>query len=216
VIGASHVLSQEAASIEFAPITEGAQDLAFDPARNQILTCEITNRSGLIGLNLASGRPIFVSGPQRGTGPDFPQLIDAVAVDVAHDRAFVLGQLSDEILAVDLRDGDRTVVSDFFSSGIDFSSPRDMALDAGRARLVVADLSLDAVVAVDIATGARSLLSDATHGTGAALDQPERIVVVAGLDVALVITRSSDDLIGVNLANGTERNHCGDNQGGDS
>ena len=31
--GASQVLSQQAASIEFAPVPEGAQDLAFDPAR---------------------------------------------------------------------------------------------------------------------------------------------------------------------------------------
>ena len=91
--GASQVLSQEATSIEFAPVPEGAQDLDFDPARNQILACEITNRSGLIGLDLATGRPIFVSGPQRGAGPDFPDLIDAVTVDAAHDRAFVLGQL---------------------------------------------------------------------------------------------------------------------------
>jgi len=200
--GASHVLSQEAASIEFAPVPEGASDLAFDPARDQILACEITNRSGLIGLDLASGRPIFVSGPARGVGPGFPDLIEAVEVDAAHDRAFVLGNLSAEVLAVDLRDGDRTVVSDFTSAGVDFSSPRDVALDAGRLRLVVADLGLDAVVAVDIATGARSLLSDATHGSGPVLGNPERIVVVAGLDVALVITRDSDDLIGVNLANG--------------
>lgn len=200
--GTSQVLSQEATSIEFAPVPEGAQDLDFDPARNQLLTCEITNRSGLIGLDLASGRPIFVSGPQRGAGPGFPQLISAVAVDAAHDRAFVVGEIPDDVLAVNLRDGDRTVVSDFFSAGVDFSSPRDLALDAGRARLVVADLGLDAVVAVDIATGTRSILSDATHGTGPALGNPERIVVVAGLDVALVITRDSDDLIGVNLANG--------------
>ena len=93
-------------------------------------------------------------------------------------------------------------MSDFFSAGVDFSSPRDMALDAGRGRLVVADLGLDAVVAVDITTGTRTILSDATHGTGPALVDPERIVVVAGLDEALVITRGSDDLIGVNLADG--------------
>lgn len=200
--GASDLLSEATASIEFAPVPTGAIDLGYDPARDQILTCETQNLSGLTGLDLASGRPIFVSGPARGDGPDFDGEVRAVAVDAANDRAFVLTTFQDEVVSVRLRDGGRFIVSDFFSSGVDFQSPDDIALDASRARLVVTDDGLDAIVAVDVATGARSILSDATHGSGTALGNPQRLVVVEGVDVALVITRDADDLLSVNLANG--------------
>jgi DNA-binding beta-propeller fold protein YncE len=198
------VLSSAECTLEFAALFDSPGSLAFDPLRAQLVVADTNSASGLLGVDLATGRPTIVSGRSRGTGPVLDEDVRGVAADPPNDRAFVLADFVDEeIQIVELRTGDRRRLSGKGTgSGVAFGSLGDLDLDAAHGRLLAADRSLDAVLAVALANGARSVLSDATHGTGPTIDLPTRIVVDSVRGRAIVVANSSDDLISVDLATG--------------
>jgi len=92
----------------------------------------------------------------------------AIVVDSANDRALVIGNGLHVLLAVDLENGVRTILSDAMTpddvNPILF--PVAIALDGNRALVIDIrdpfETADNAVVAVDLASGTRTILSDAT------------------------------------------------------
>jgi len=119
----------------------------------------------LMRVDLASGDRSIVSGVGAGNGPSFTA-VQALVLDPSGSLAYVLDQGAGGgmVLAVDLNDGSRTIVSNaLIGTGPDMPGSVAMAIDPDGTHLFVADESLNAVLRVDIATGDRTIISDESN-----------------------------------------------------
>jgi hypothetical protein len=178
------------------------RDAALDSANNRALVVD-WQRDALVAVDLASGDRTDLSNAGSGTGAgivlDGPQ---AVALDVANNRALVVATIDSVLVAVDLATGDRTALSGGGAgAGPAFDNPRDVDVDAANNRALVADSGLDAVVAVDLTSGDRTVLSDAMTGTGDAFSVPESLSLDAANNRVLV-AELTGLLVGVDLTTG--------------
>ncbi len=116
----------------------------------------------LVALNATSGslRVIFARA--------FVPFTEPSSVVVDDDRALVLDEGRDDILAVDLTTGIRTPFSPPTAGANPYEDARDLVLDGGRLLL----LDADAVLSIDLGTEGRTVLSDASTGTGTGFDEP--------------------------------------------
>lgn len=174
-------------------------------AGNPSLLVLARSQRSVFNLDLITGVRTELSGPLVGSGAGFSDptkiILDATSNPA---RALVLDTGLKALLAVDLANGDRTIVS----SG--FSFPRDLTLDAANNRVLVTDvatnLTAQALLAVDLITSSRTVLSDAGTGTGANFILPTGVVLDSvsnpGTPRALVSDGQQAGLIAVNLVNG--------------
>ncbi|ACY14054.1 NHL repeat containing protein [Haliangium ochraceum] len=166
---------------------------------------------GVLSTDLATGRIIELSGPERGSGPDFAFLA-GIGFDAANNRAIALDDNRDEILGVAMDTGERSVISPAEASyGPLFDRPHSLAVDPEGAIAVVLDHSLAAVIAVDLSTGQRRELSGPGVGDGPAfldhqlvtMDMPRnRALVVDQRDAPDGDSEESFDIIAVDLDTG--------------
>ena len=117
---------------------------------------------GIIAVDLDDGATSILSGPDDGAGAAFSSSLQGgAAVDAANNRLLVTDDGNDNIVAVDLTTGDRTVLSD---NTIDpdpaIGSPFGIVVDAGSGVAYYLDSGLDAVVSVNLATGMRAIFSN--------------------------------------------------------
>jgi|GEM_PF-651303 len=171
----------------------------------------------VISINLASGDRTILSQSKRGDGNIDFSFPEAVVLDFETDeaspRALIIDGYAGALVAVNLSNGDRTVISNSEMEGVDLLHPNALALDAvsdtANPRAIVIDRSLKALLAVDLHTGSRSVISDINTGLGdinfhtpnaMVLDfitdplSPRALVVDSGFGV--------NALIAVNLSNG--------------
>ena len=143
------------------PFLNTARGIAYDAQRNRVLVVDQTT-GNVVAFNRTTGIGQMLSaGPTQGTTPGSG--FEEMVIDAANDRALILRQHvgADEIIAVNLATGARSVVS---PSGGDASPTRlyaahCMALDAANQRLYVGAGIVAAIIRIDLATGARSIVS---------------------------------------------------------
>ena len=174
--------------------------LAFNPSTDQLVLTDV-GYEGLTGLIPSLAFAQNLSGPGIGSGPALSDCT-GIAVDGASGTAYVVDAGTPAVIAVNLSEGTRTVLSDAaMGAGVLLSAPVDVALDATGARLLVTDDGLDAVVAVELATGDRAVLSDAVTGAGPALTSPAGVAIDEAGGVLQVVDRAGA-LLSVDLTTG--------------
>ncbi|HJL17464.1 MAG TPA: hypothetical protein RMH99_17475 [Sandaracinaceae bacterium LLY-WYZ-13_1] len=177
--------------------------VAWDPGAGRVLFPG-RGPDALVGYDVASGARAVVSGDGTGTGPAFGSPSAVVVEDgPAPARAFVIENLDDRLVEVDLATGDRTVVSgDGAGGGATWLTPTGGAWDAAGGRLLVTEGgSNDALLAVDATDGTRTVVSRDDVGRGPVFDSPAGVAVGAG-DVAFVAARQRPGVWAVDLTNG--------------
>ena len=185
-----------------------AVDLS-DGLRTVISGCDIINRCPVGHYKVGSGVPLI-------------QPTDAV-LDEAGNRLIVADAYLAALIAVDLSDGSRTVVSGCTSAdlcpadeqnvgdGITFLHPQAMDINSSATRIVVVDDALDALFAMDVATGDRAVASGCRLrsvclieeiGSGPSLDKPTAVVLDDDVDLAYVADAGLAAIVEVDLNNG--------------
>lgn len=156
--------------ISYAPVIAllSPTDVAIwgqDPRRALLVDDEL---DALVSIDLQDGTHRIVSGDHQGSGVRFKSPA-VVAADPAGKRAFVVDVEHDAVITIDLQTGDRSVLggaSDGEDGRLALVSPRDMAVDPERDRLLVIDAEHDALIAVDLRSGQRTtLLTSESAGT---------------------------------------------------
>lgn len=153
----------------------------------------------IIALDLSNGsRTLLSDGDDASQGPEFGS-IESITLDtsITPNQALVVDSVLDAVIAIDLNNGNRSVLSDaddttnqnlMVGSGPGLSNPRSITLDNSNPaspRALIPDGDLNALVAVDLATGNRSIVSDDNDetngnvvvGTGPGISFPSSIAV---------------------------------------
>jgi DNA-binding beta-propeller fold protein YncE len=116
----------------------------------------------------APGSIARVSGGGVGSGPALHSPV-TLALDPVGKRLFVAQNALEDVVAVDLATGDRSVVSSAsVGSGPSAGFAPALAYDASSDTLYAAAVSTAAVVAIAVSTGQRTLLSGGGAGSGPA------------------------------------------------
>ncbi len=187
------------------------------------------NPDELLIVDLVSGNRTVVSvrakptamppTPEVGSGPDLFGPIGLAVVDAT--LALVTNNASNELMSVDLTNGDRAVVSAFGvrGAGPDMLQPEGVTMDAANNRALVTDSLNNLLMAVGLTNGDRTVISNANAipgdpmaippeppspevGTGPDFDYPIGVVLDSANNRALVINNLSNTIIAVDLANG--------------
>jgi len=176
--------------------------LTVDAANNRALLVD-AGLDALLAVDLATGNRIVLSDDSEGIGTGQGMVGPGdVAYDAPNNRAFVADQQLDAVLAIDLNNGNRTIVSDATTgTGPALANPRDLVFDAPNNRLLLADGTLDAILAVDVASGDRVVLSDPNTGTGTVLGTPENIALDSANNRVLVSDQTRGVFV-IDLATG--------------
>ena len=185
-----------------------AVDLS-DGSRTVVSGCDIINRCPVGHYKVGSGVPLI-------------QPTDAV-LDEGANRLIVADAYLAALIAVDLSDGTRTVVSGCTSAdscpadeqnvgdGITFLHPQAMDINSSTTRIVVVDDTLDALFAVDVVTGDRAVASGCRLrsvclieeiGIGPSFDKPTAVVLDDDVDLAYVADAGLAAIVEVDLNNG--------------
>jgi len=126
-----------------------------------------------------------------------------LVLDLVENRAYVVDDGLDALVAIDLETGNSSIISDATTgSGISFRSPWGLELDPGGKRAFVADVGLNALVVVDLTNGNRSIISDATTGIGILFSQVSSVALDLEGNRAFVIDLISKAIFSVNLLTG--------------
>jgi hypothetical protein len=173
--------------------------LAMDEANDRVL---IANDGSLYAVDLKTGTRSVLSSSTKGTGVAL-SWVTSVALDAAHNRAFVAERLTRAIVEIDLATGTRSVLSSSsVGSGVALSSPETLIYDSAATRLLIADQGLEALIAVNVTTGARTVVSDSEHGSGPKFSIFWGLVLMADGQHALTVQTSQQALIKVDLSTG--------------
>lgn len=174
--------------------------IAMDGARDRAIVVDRSSSSpGLVAVDMSTGARAIVSDATTGTGPELGRIL-AMTVDESNDRVFISQYTasigSTHILAVDLTSGQRTLVA------VELGQLDAINHDPANGRLVLLKRGSRSIVSLDIATGATTTISDATIGTGLALDAPRDMVRDAAHNRALVVDRDLRRILAVDMATG--------------
>lgn len=185
--------------------------LALDLARDRaiVITLDAAGTAGqLMTVSLTSGDRVVLSGGGAGSGPLLESVADVV-VDPALGRAIVAdshvvaGNRVGRLIAVDLDDGARTIVTDEANgSGPAILSFTSITRDPARNRILGLDPFQNLVLAVDLATGDRTIVSGDTVGSGPPLDASHLTDDPAGDRIITVSNDRPFQLHAIDLASG--------------
>jgi hypothetical protein len=174
------------------PITYG-NHLTFDKANNRILVTNfeyVDGISAVIAVDLLTGVRTILSGPDTPNTENAFLRPTGIVVDADADRnrALVLDQ-GRKIIAVDLADGTRTLLSDGETPDDQqpiLSAPANITLDPNDPNIAyIVDEDVPNVQKIDLASGKRTLVSDNSH-EGIAFVAPNSILVDVENNRALV------------------------------
>ncbi|HEX5056281.1 MAG TPA: hypothetical protein VFX02_07255 [Gammaproteobacteria bacterium] len=196
----------------------GVRGLAVNPL-TQKAWAAVDNLYSLLEIDLASGdRGIFSSSIGGGAGLVRPQ---HGRFDEAGRRLLVVDRLMAALVAVDVDDGNRTVISGAGAgSGTDFDTPVAIDINAAGSVAYVLDVGLDCVFAVDLSNGERTVISGNSVGTGAPLaltfDDDSAVPMIADMvydearDRLLITDTETDSLLAVDVESGDRSVAAGD------
>jgi DNA-binding beta-propeller fold protein YncE len=146
--------------------------------------------------------------PEVGTGPGLFGPIGLALVDAT--SALITNNAAEELMSVDLTNGNRSVVSalDVRGDGPAFGTPEGVTMDTANNRALVTDSENNSLMAVNLASGDRTIISangrPATPevGTGPNFDFPIGVVLDSANNRALVVNNFSNLILAVDLATG--------------
>jgi cysteine-rich repeat protein len=156
------------------------------------------------------GRPVFdvVSGRlrvddnEREMDPSLG-VPTGMALDKANNRVLVVDFASSELVAIDLKTGNRSLISDEeHGEGPTFVRPTTIAVDPGGTYAWVVDVVLQALVRVDLGTGDRSLVSYASGTPHVDIDRPLGVALDEHEPRALLVDEEQRTLFLVDLVTG--------------
>lgn len=128
---------------------------------------------------------------------------ESMELDLANNRVLVTDIGLDAVVAIDLKTGTRTIISDTMTgSGVGLERPDDIALDVANNRALIVDADLGALVEVDLSSGDRTVISDSSTGSGVELQVPRRIALDETGSHAYVVDTANDSIVEVDLATG--------------
>ena len=201
-------------------------DTSTTPPRALLVEAAFVDQQ-IIAVDLSNGsRSILSDGTDPASGPVFNTPV-AMTLDTSTTppRALVIDSVLDAVFAIDLSNGNRTVLSDaddttnqnlMVGSGPGLNNPRSITFDSSNPaspRALIGDSGLNALVAVDLTTGNRSIISDdndetnnnAIVGTGPGIGFPSSITIDntdADNPRALIVEQNLNAIIAVDLASG--------------
>lgn len=133
---------------------------------------------------------------------------EAIEVDVAGDRLFVSDIGNDAIFSVNIKTGDRELLSSTSNKtakvgeGIDIPSAVDIEFDANQNILYAVDLDSDALIAIDPSDGDRQTISSKDVGLGPAFDAPMAVEIDSENSTAYVFDMSLEKIFIVDIKTG--------------
>ena len=141
-----------------------AAGIDYDPNGNRIVVIDQATRmvygfavgTGL-GTQIANLRPLDLTDSTT---------LEEVIVDAASNRALVVEEVSDRIVAVNLATGAYEVVSPKAGAEVEMGYGCGLALDSANNRLFVSSPVNKTVFSVNLATGVRTVVSSPTVGSG--------------------------------------------------
>jgi hypothetical protein len=136
----------------------------FDLANSRLLILDgFNNDLRLFAISLIDETRTRISN-NANSGPVI-QTLGAMLLDSANNRVILSDPAAGSIIAINLSNGKRTVLSGFNSTdnsivgdGPNFESPVDVDIDTSRNQVLVTDAGLNAFFIVDLTTGDRTLL----------------------------------------------------------
>lgn len=195
--------------------------LELDAAQNRLLAADDKN-AAILAVDLASGAVDVALRNSIGGGVAFRRGMTRGTAVNASGRALVVDPYMGELVAVNLIDGVRTLISGGgLGSGPDLAQPVDVEFDesTGTTRALLLDPGLGGIVAVDLVSGDRSVISGGGVGAGPPFQlQPWSTVSmdVEG-DTAWVMDSATDlfgnRLLAVDLSSGDRTLVSGDGIG---
>ncbi|MEO1174418.1 MAG: hypothetical protein AAFX94_20545, partial [Myxococcota bacterium] len=125
-----------------------SSELLVDPSGGRVFTLQRTNALALRSTSLETGERSEISNGNLGTGPVGFDPAGPFTMDVVTDRVFVAAPSLNALVAVDIRSGNRIIVSGPSTGTGPTITPGSSAF-VGDSRVLVTDSSLDAVFSVD-------------------------------------------------------------------
>jgi hypothetical protein len=181
------VVDRSAASAQgLSGILSNLTELVFDDMNRRLLAAD-SGSDTVFAIDPGTGTISLISGGnnaqpalRRGSGTS---IFSAAGMgwDESGNRVIVVDNQADQVVAVNLTTGNRTVLSSNSApaqpTGPDFTTPTSLELDAGRRFAYVTDVIQpgvpNRVLEVDLSTGARRELSGENVGSGTDLEFPQ-------------------------------------------
>ena len=177
---------------------------AFDSASRTTFAV-LPNPEIVLSVDVDSGTLDLISGQGTGTGSVFTFPRD-IGLDTANNRALVTntGTIPAEaaLLAVDLSNGDRSIISDAASGGVPLQSPTALALDLVNNRAFVSDSATQSVMSINLTSGESTTISGPGVGSGSGLIFVAQMAFDSDGSRLLVIDEGQAALIAVDVATG--------------
>ncbi|MEO1336203.1 MAG: hypothetical protein AAFV29_11195, partial [Myxococcota bacterium] len=141
---------------------DSIRGLALDVDNQRALVMDVRDDTvSLVSATFGDGNRTILSNPSQniGAGPplDSPFALD---LDRNNNRVLVTDSGLDALMAVDIFNGDRSVISGRTKgTGVSLLSPQDVVVDSVHSRALIVDAGLDAIIAIELETGARAVVS---------------------------------------------------------
>lgn len=147
--------------------------------------------------------PFAPATPSVGSGPMLGNP-SGIVLDTIANLLYIADDTLDATLEINLSTGNRTIISDSSSPGVQPTAPRGLGYDIDGGRLLIPDNTLDAVVAIDLLTGTGSVVSDddSIDDTSETFASPRGDVAIENTSFGLVVDTSRDSLFRFDLFTG--------------
>lgn len=146
----------------------------------------VADTTALMAVDPNDGTRTILASRASGKGREIEDIAFKLAFDDARNIATVIARARDEdhhmyfdaLVAIDLENGSRAVLSDEeIGGGPRFEGPTSLVSDISNNRLIVTDVTMNAVLSVDITSGIRSILSSDNIGDGPMFKWPRDVAM---------------------------------------
>jgi hypothetical protein len=181
------------------------RSIAFDAAHGRVLAADL-ELNAIVALRASDGHASIFSDATHGTGPSLGGFF-VLTVDAPNNRAISMNRGTNELLAIDLTTGDRTVIPTAAPTS-DTSYLYGIACNSPCTRIYTFSFvpGDPAVFSIDLTTGVRSIISGSQFhlGNGRSLVVPTDIVLDTSTSTPRLLVSDSglDAVFAVDLANG--------------
>ena len=152
-----------------------------------------------------------ISGPSVGSGP---ALVDPqeIVFNSQLNRILLVDRGLQALVSINPQNGERTVLSDNNSDGVDFDFPTALAVNAAGTQAFVADAFLSVLFSVDLNTGSRTIISGENPDTQEVIDNEFGLIGASSMVLDEVNHRvfistvgsESGPIVSIDLANGEQ------------
>ncbi|MDJ0972855.1 MAG: hypothetical protein QNJ98_00170 [Planctomycetota bacterium] len=165
-------------------------DVAYDPLTGALFAMirDTSLNAQILRINPVNGERLLFSGPGVRSGPIFGGF-GPIAIDAAGRRLFIYDWDTEALYAVDLNDGDRSLISQAGARGAGPSIPSamDLLFDPVDGTVLLISSNQDHIVEIDPTTGNRTTLSDNSGGFGPAFSVPNAMTLDLASNRILVL-----------------------------